>query len=121
MRWVFCPSSPAPFLLGGSSFVFRLIHMHSGFFITFEGPDGSGKSTQIQWLAERLKGLGQTVLSTREPGGTEIGEEIRDLLHDLRHREMQPRAEILLYSAARAQLVGQVIRPCLAGGGTVLC
>jgi dTMP kinase len=92
-----------------------------GYFITFEGPDGSGKSTQIQWLAEHLKGLGQTVLSTREPGGTEIGEEIRDLLHDLRHREMQPRAEILLYCAARAQLVGQVIRPCLAGGGTVLC
>ena len=95
--------------------------MHSGHFITFEGPDGSGKSTQIQWLAEHLQGLGQTVLSTREPGGTEISEEIRDLLHDLRHREMQPRAEILLYSAARAQLVGQVIRPCLAAGGTVLC
>lgn len=95
--------------------------MPSGYFITFEGPDGSGKSTQIQWLAEYLQGLGQTVLLTREPGGTEISEQIRDLLHDLRHREMQPRAEILLYSAARAQLVGQAIRPCLAGGGTVLC
>jgi dTMP kinase len=92
-----------------------------GYFITFEGPDGSGKSTQIQALAEYLQGLGQTVLLTREPGGTEIGEEIRDLLHDLRHHEMQPRAEILLYSAARAQLVGQVIRPALAAGGTVLC
>ena len=92
-----------------------------GYFITFEGPDGSGKSTQIQALAEHLQGLGQTVLLTREPGGTEISEEIRNLLHDLRHREMEPRAEILLYSAARAQLVGQVIRPCLAGGGTVLC
>lgn len=95
--------------------------MPSGYFITFEGPDGSGKSTQIQWLAEYLKGLGQPVLLTREPGGTEISEQVRDLLHDLRHREMQPRAEILLYSAARAQLVGQVIRPYLAGGGTVLC
>jgi dTMP kinase len=92
-----------------------------GYFITFEGPDGSGKSTQIQALAEYLQGLGQTVLLTREPGGTEISEEIRDLLHDLRHHEMQPRAEILLYSAARAQLVGQVIRPCLDAGGTVLC
>jgi dTMP kinase len=92
-----------------------------GYFITFEGPDGSGKSTQIQALAEYLQGLGQTVLLTREPGGTEISEEIRDLLHDLHHHEMQPRAEILLYSAARAQLVGQVIRPALAGGGTVLC
>jgi dTMP kinase len=60
--------------------------MRSGFFITFEGPDGSGKSTQIQGLAEYLQGLGQTVLLTREPGGTEIGEKIRDLLHDLRHR-----------------------------------
>lgn len=95
--------------------------MRSGFFITFEGPDGSGKSTQIQGLAEYLQGLGQTVLLTREPGGTEIGEKIRDLLHDLRHREMQPRAEILLYSAARAQLVGQRIRPTLESGGTVLC
>jgi dTMP kinase len=95
--------------------------MRSGFFITFEGPDGSGKSTQIQGLAEYLQGLGQTVLLTREPGGTEIGEKIRDLLHDLRHREMQPRAEILLYSAARAQLVGQLIRPTLESGGTVLC
>jgi dTMP kinase len=92
-----------------------------GFFITFEGPDGSGKSTQIQWLAEYLRGLGQTVLLTREPGGTQIGEQIRDLLHDLRHREMQPRAEILLYSAARSQLVGEEIQPCLASGGTVLC
>ena len=95
--------------------------MPPGFFITFEGPDGSGKSTQIQALAEHLRGLGQTVWLTREPGGTEISEEIRDLLHDLRHREMQPRAEILLYSAARAQLVGQIIRPRLAEGGVVLC
>jgi dTMP kinase len=104
-----------------SSIVHRLPLMTPGFFITFEGPDGSGKSTQIQALAEYLQGLGQTVLLTREPGGTEISEQIRDLLHDLRNQAMQPRAEILLYSAARAQLVGQVIRPWLAAGGTVLC
>ena len=95
--------------------------MPPGYFITFEGPDGSGKSTQIQALAEYLTGLGQTVLLTREPGGTSISEQIRDLLHDLRNNAMQPRAEILLYSAARAQLVGQMIRPRLAAGDTVLC
>lgn len=92
-----------------------------GLFITFEGPDGSGKSTQIKMLAEHLTGLGQPVFVTREPGGTEISEQIRALLHDLRNRAMQPRAEILLYSAARAQLVGQEILPRLAAGGVVLC
>lgn len=89
-------------------------------FITFEGPDGSGKSTQIKRLAETLTGLGQQVLLTREPGGTEISEQIRHVLHDLRNQAMQPRAEILLYSAARAQLVGEKIRPHLAAGGIVL-
>jgi dTMP kinase len=92
-----------------------------GFFITLEGPDGSGKSTQAKLLAEHLQALGQPVWLTREPGGTEIGEQVRGLLHDLRHREMQPRAEILLYSAARAQLVAQEIRPRLAAGAIVLC
>ncbi len=89
-------------------------------FITFEGPDGSGKSTQIKRLAEHLTALGQRVLLTREPGGTEISEQIRHVLHDLRNKAMQPRAEILLYSAARAQLVGEKIRPHLAAGGIVL-
>ena len=89
-------------------------------FITFEGPDGSGKSTQIKRLAERLRAQGRPVLLTREPGGTAIGEQIRAVLHDLRNTAMQPRAEILLYSAARAQLVGEVIKPHLAGGGVVL-
>lgn len=89
-------------------------------FITFEGPDGSGKSTQIKRLAEHLTGLGHNVLLTREPGGTEIGEQIRRVLHDLRNKAMQPRAEILLYSAARAQVVGEKIRPHLAAGGIVL-
>ena len=92
-----------------------------GLFITFEGPDGSGKSTQLKLLAEHLQGLGQSVFVTREPGGTEIGEQVRNLLHDLRHREMQPRAEILLYAAARAQHVGQEILPRLAAGEVVLC
>jgi dTMP kinase len=92
-----------------------------GAFITFEGPDGSGKSTQIQWLAEYLTGLGQSVILTREPGGTAISEKIRDVLHDLRHRAMRPQTEILLYSAARAQLVAEVIRPALADGAVVLC
>lgn len=89
-------------------------------FITFEGPDGSGKSTQIKRLAERLRADGRQVLLTREPGGTAIGEQIRNVLHDLHNTAMQPRAEILLYSAARAQLVGEVILPHLAGGGVVL-
>src|SRR5574341_358669 len=91
-------------------------------FVTFEGPDGSGKSTQIKQLAEYLAGLGHAsrVLLTREPGGTEISEQIRVVLHDLKNKAMQPRAEILLYSAARAQLVGEKIKPHLASGGIVL-
>jgi dTMP kinase len=89
-------------------------------FITLEGPDGSGKSTQVGGLAERLRGLGHDVCLTREPGGTFIGDQIRQVLHDLQNTAMQPRAEILLYSASRAQLVGQVIRPHLERGGTVV-
>lgn len=89
-------------------------------FITFEGPDGSGKSTQIKLLAERLTAAGYKLLLTREPGGTEIGEQIRHVLHDLKNQAMQPRAELLLYSAARAQLAGEVIKPHLAAGGIVL-
>jgi dTMP kinase len=90
-------------------------------FITFEGPEGSGKTTQIKRLTERLRGRGCDVLTVREPGGTPIGEQIRAVLHSLNNREMQPRTEILLYCAARAQLVGQVIRPHLQSGGVVLC
>lgn len=89
-------------------------------FISFEGPDGSGKSTQVQALADRLRAAGQNVLCTREPGGTAIGEQIRNVLHDLKNQAMQPRAEVLLYSAARAQLVGEVLRPHLQAGGLVL-
>ena len=90
-------------------------------FITFEGPDGSGKSTQIELLREHLERRGVSVVLTREPGGTSIGEQIREVLHDVRNTEMLPNTEILLYSASRAQHVGQVIRPALDRGDLVLC
>jgi dTMP kinase len=90
-------------------------------FITFEGPDGSGKSTQINLVTTHLTHLGYQVLCTREPGGTAIGDQIRHVLHDIQNTEMSARAEILLYSASRAQLVEQVILPHLAQGGVVLC
>lgn len=91
-----------------------------GVFITFEGPDGSGKSTQIGLLADHLRAAGHDVLLTREPGGTPIGDQIRTVLHDVANTEMVSEAEILLYSASRAQLVGQVIRPALDRGMVVL-
>ncbi len=90
-------------------------------FITFEGPDGSGKTTQLRGLAEFLCQQNYQVLTTREPGGTSISEQIRTILFDLRNAEMVPRTEILLFLASRAQLVEQVIRPYLASGGIVLC
>jgi dTMP kinase len=88
-------------------------------FITFEGVDGSGKSTQARLLAERLRTDGREVVDTREPGGTEIGERIRELL--LHSEQMAPWAEATLFSAARAQLVDEVIRPALARGADVVC
>jgi dTMP kinase len=90
-------------------------------FITFEGPEGSGKTTQVRLLAAWLTAAGHDVVTTREPGGTRIGDGIRSLLLDPAHVEMRPETEILLFSAARAQIVGQVIRPHLARGGVVLC
>ena len=92
-----------------------------GLFITFEGLDGCGKSTQMELLAEGLREKGYVVLLTREPGGTPLGEAIRDLLLDPRHHGMSARAEALLYAAARAHLVEQVIRPALEDGQVVLC
>jgi dTMP kinase len=89
-------------------------------FITFEGPDGSGKSTQIELLSAALTAAGYAVLTVREPGGTPISEQIRDVVHNLRNREMSDRAECLLYNAARAQLVDQLIAPHLQHGGVVL-
>lgn len=90
-------------------------------FITFEGLDGSGKTTQLALLAAYLEELGIPHLCTREPGGTEIGDQIRTVLHDVANTAMSPLTEILLYSASRAQLVAEVIRPALAEGAIVLC
>lgn len=90
-------------------------------FITFEGPDGSGKSTQINRLAATLQQLGYVIYSTREPGGTPIGDQIRTVLFDLENTSMDPRTEILLFQASRAQHVSQVIRPRLERGELVLC
>jgi dTMP kinase len=90
-------------------------------FITFEGSEGSGKTSQLPALAEFLRGAGLQVLTTREPGGTRISDRIRQILGDLENTEMDPRTEILLFQASRAQLVEQVIRPHLASGGIVLC
>lgn len=93
-----------------------------GLFITFEGTEGSGKSTQIKRLAERISALGHEVVVLREPGGTPIGEEIRHLLkHSAANDAMTAEAELLLMNAARAQLVREVIRPALAAGKVVLC
>ena len=96
--------------------------MNQGLFITFEGTEGSGKSTQIQMLAERLRSLGRIVRTLREPGGTPIGEEIRHTLkHSDANRAMTPEAELLLMNASRAQLVREVIRPALCRGEVILC
>ena len=92
-----------------------------GLFITFEGPEGSGKTTQIRRLADWLGEQGRKVLTTREPGGTRIGEAIREVLLSPAHTEMCAEAEILLFSAARAQIVRETLQPHLARGGVVLC
>ena len=91
-----------------------------GKFISFEGPDGSGKTGQLNILADELTEAGYPILYTREPGGTSIGDQIRATLLDLKNTAMIDRAEALLYQAARAQLVDEVIKPHLAKGGIVL-
>ena len=92
-----------------------------GCFITFEGPEGSGKTTQLRILHRSLLAEGYRVLLAREPGGTPIGNQIREVLHDVENVDMTPEAEVLLYSASRAQLVRRVILPALASGNIVLC
>ncbi len=92
-----------------------------GKLITFEGPDGAGKTTQVNLTAAALEAQGYSVLVTREPGGTLLSEAVRGLLLDPSFREMTPAAEALLYAGARAQLVREVIMPALAAGYVVLC
>lgn len=91
-----------------------------GHFITLEGPDGSGKTTQTHLLVEWLRERGHEVVATREPGGTGIGDEIRAVLHAPRDTAMDARTEVLLYSASRAQHVAQLIRPALAADKIVV-
>jgi dTMP kinase len=94
----------------------------AGLFITFEGNEGSGKSTQLRLLASHLRARGREPLVLREPGGTPIGEEIRHTLkHSAAGHAMTPEAELLLMNASRAQLVREVIRPALAAGAIVMC
>jgi dTMP kinase len=91
-----------------------------GRFITFEGPEGSGKSTQLRLLGDRLRKAGQDILETQEPGGTPIGIQIRHVLLDAKNRELCPTAELLLMFASRAQNVDELILPALSAGRTVL-
>jgi len=95
--------------------------VNRGFFITFEGGDGSGKSTQISILKESLIEKGYDVILTREPGGTDISEKIRELILDPENGEMEDITEAYLYAAARAQLVRQLIKPALEEGKVVIC
>ena len=92
-----------------------------GLFITFEGPEGSGKTSQLHVLADHFRDEGYDILTTREPGGTPIGDRVRAILLDPVHIEMESTTEFLLFSAARAQHVAEVIRPHLARGGVVFC
>ena len=95
--------------------------MDKGFFITFEGPDGAGKSTQIDRLKLFFTERDLDVLYTREPGGTDIGEKIRKLILDKENIEMEPVTETFLYASARAQLVRQVLKPAIKEGKIIVC
>src|SRR5260370_39917869 len=94
--------------------------MNKGLFVTFEGSDGCGKSTQMRILAERLRSLGHEVVETAEPGRTRIGRMIREILLDSKNQELSPTAEMLLYFASRAQNVDELIFPALDRGAIVL-
>lgn len=93
----------------------------SGLFITVEGTDGSGKSTQCQMLSESLLKEGFEVISVREPGGNKISEQIRQIIIDIENKEMSDLTEVLLYAASRAQLSKQIIIPALKDGNIVIC
>ncbi len=95
--------------------------MSKGIFITFEGIDGCGKSTQLRMVKERLKEEGREFIEVREPGGTSVGEKIRGVLLDKKNDSMVPLAELLLYEAARAQITEEVIKPALDNGTIVIC
>ncbi len=99
----------------------RIAEAPQGIFITFEGVEGSGKTTQVERLAGRLRKSGRTVVTAREPGGTPISDRIRAVVLDRGSAEIHPHTEALLMCAARAQLVHEVIRPALARGETVIC
>lgn len=93
----------------------------NGTFLTFEGGEGTGKSTQVRLLSRHLESLGHTVRSLREPGGTAVGEAIRGILLDPSYAGMDAHTELMLYEAARAQLVAEVIEPALQAGEVVIC
>jgi dTMP kinase len=93
----------------------------AGLFVTFEGGEGSGKTTQLKALLAMLRGSGIEVVETHDPGGTAVGKQIRELLLDWGQVRMEAAAELFLYEASRAQLVAEVIRPALAQGRVVLC
>lgn len=95
--------------------------MSRGYFITLEGGEGTGKTTQIVMLARRIEAAGFTVRMLREPGGTALGEAVREVLLHADHEGMDARAELMLYEAARAQLVAEVIEPALEAGEVVVC
>lgn len=95
--------------------------MGKGIFITFEGIDGCGKSTQCELLKDYLKDSGVDFIFVREPGGTVIGERIREILLDKKNSQMTPRTELLLFEAARAQITDEVIKPALDEGKIVIC
>ncbi|WP_199519288.1 dTMP kinase [Gordonibacter sp. 28C] len=92
-----------------------------GIFITFEGGDGAGKTTHIRFLSEKLRERGREVVCLREPGGTAVGEELRAVVLDPKNENLADEAELLIYEAARAQIVAEVIRPALERGAVVLC
>jgi dTMP kinase len=96
-------------------------HKGRTLFITFEGIEGCGKTTQVKRFAERLKGLGIAVVTTFEPGGTSIGKDIRKILLDSRNKHLSPLTELILYAADRAQHVEEVIKPALDNGKWVIC